>query len=430
MYDSNMSSGGVGSVGELLAGIEQLAAGPELAQRLAAAAQAKLTATEVVAVMKAAQQMVSHFQAQKYQAMAKIWEHYDGGPSSDDPEADFRGATQEIRAALRLTRQAATQELNTALDLYQRLPQLGQALAQGMVDYRRAQVYIHATGHLSEHVAQLVVDQTIDQAWRLTGGQLQALLRYFCIKVEPDTAQQQYDDELADRRVVSNPNPAGTATLMGINLAPDRVEAALSRVDHIAASLRKDGDSRSLDQLRADVFLDLLAGHPLERASTGRGMVDLRVDLATLTRQSDEPGELGGYGPVVADLARQLAEAQTDSEWRFAVTDPDTGQIVVDGITRRRPLTRQRRSVEARSPTCIFPGCRMPATQSDLDHRQPWSEGGATDEDNLDPNCRYDHVIRHHHGWNYQPLENGDFLWTSPLGLTYTTSGSSPPQAA
>ena len=39
-----------------------------------------------------------------------------------------------------------------------------------------------------------------------------------------------------------------------------------------------------------------------------------------------------------------------------------------------------------------------------------------------------DHCIRHQTGWTYQPLPNGDYLWTSPLGGPgYTTSGNDPP---
>jgi hypothetical protein len=98
-------------------------------------------------------------------------------------------------------------------------------------------------------------------------------------------------------------------------------------------------------------------------------MVDIRVDLETLTRLTDDPGELAGYGPVIADIARQVAEQQPNAEWRWTVTSPDTGQVLHDGITRRRPTTGQRRHVENRNRTCIFPGCRMPATDCDLDHR-------------------------------------------------------------
>jgi hypothetical protein len=106
------------------------------------------------------------------------------------------------------------------------------------------------------------------------------------------------------------------------------------------------------------------------------------------------------------------------------VTD-DTGKVVHTGTTRRRPTAAQRRTVGAKTMTCVFPGCRMPARDSDLDHRDAWAEGGPTDEDNLEPLCRHDHRLKHA-GWNLEKLVTGEYLWTSPLGLKYTVDPRAP----
>jgi hypothetical protein len=37
---------------------------------------------------------------------------------------------------------------------------------------------------------------------------------------------------------------------------------------------------------------------------SGGGTVDITVDLRTLLGLTEEPGELGGWGPVIADIAR------------------------------------------------------------------------------------------------------------------------------
>jgi len=179
--------------------------------------------------------------------------------------------------------------------------------------------------------------------------------------------------------------------------------------------------------LRADVYLDLLAGRPVDGADTARAVVDIRVDLDTLAALTDHPGELAGYGPVISDVARRAAEDQTDGEWRYTITDPETGMPVASGVTRRRPTTTQRRMVETRDPVCVFPGCRMPADRCDLDHIVPWSEGGDTTTSQLAPLCRHDHdTIRHRAGWKYRRLEDGRYQWTSRTGHTYTTSGTPP----
>jgi hypothetical protein len=193
-----------------------------------------------------------------------------------------------------------------------------------------------------------------------------------------------------------------------------------------------------MDQLRADVLLDLLAG----TGPAGAGppaVVDIHSELTTLTRLTNEPGELAGYGPVIANIARQVTEDQKDAEWRYTITD--NGHFVASGTTRRRPTTSERRYVEARDPICIFPGCRMPAASCDIDHRITYSEEGLTHHSNLAPLCRHDHdTSRHKTGWTYDPLAEvefgedkleprpwrGDYRFTARLGHTYTTSGRSP----
>jgi len=284
---------------------------------------------------------------------------------------------------------------------------------------------VAGTAHLSEESARLVVEQIIEVASRLTTGQLHALVRRVCVQADPEEAAKRFEEAVADRRIISEPTVEGTANLLG---SICRSRGWRRRCDGSPIWLVASKPPRrpgTLDQLRADVFLDLLEGHN-QQPGTGRGTVDIGVDLETLTRLVDHPGELAGYGPVIADLARQVAEQQQGAEWRWTVTDPDSGQVTYNGVTRRRPDTGQRRHVESRNRTCIFPGCRMPATDCDLDHRIPWAEGGATTTEQLVPLCRHDHQIRHHAGSTHQPLPNSDHKWTSRLGHTYTTSGQSP----
>ena len=151
--------------------------------------------------------------------------------------------------------------------------------------------------------------------------------------------------------------------------------------------------------------------------------MDITVDLGVLAGLSETPGELNGYGPVIADIARQVARDQTTSTHRVTVTDH--GEPVWTGTTRRRPTTHQTRHVETTIPTCVFPGCRMPATECDLDHTRAWAEGGPTTTDNLSPLCRHDHRLKHA-GWKMKRIRPGIYQWTSPLGHTYTT-GPDPP---
>jgi hypothetical protein len=409
---------------ELPPGLKTIPPSAPLAALLASIDLENVSSHDRIVVLQALQRMASHFQAQLYAAIASVAEHMETTEFADEPELAWHAAATEIRAALRLTRRAAETELDLALQLKQRLPRVWNALLCGTIDQRRARVIADHTSHLDETTARSVVDEIITDAPGLTTGQLAARVRRLCVQADPETATERYAEAVDRRKVMLEAMPDGTATLTGLDLPPDRAVAAANHIDRLAKSINRQGDPRSIDQLRADVFLDLLAGD-----STGGkgGVVEITADLHTLTELSETPGDLAGYGPVIADIARQVADAQRHGEWRFTITDPSTGLPTHDGTTRRRPTAPQRRTVEARSRTCIFPGCRAPAGHCDLDHRAPWAQQQRTSTRGLDPLCRYEHVtVRHRIGWIHQPLPGGDHLWISPLGHRYTASGKPP----
>lgn len=407
-------------------GLNEMEPGMELAAHLEAIDITRLPAPDQVVVLRARQRMASYYAAQVYAGMVAVSDALHAMEEEDD--ADFELAAQaavaEIGAALRMTRRAADTELGLAMQLRRRLPRVWDLLAGGWIDPRRAWVIVDATSHLSTARAREVVDEIADDAPELTTGKLGARIRRLCIDADPAEARERYQAQVRQRRVVCEATTDGTAHLLALDLPPERAAAAARHIDGIARDLNTRDETRTMDQLRADVLIDLLTG---SRAARGNGgVVDIRVDLATLAELNESSGDLAGYGPVIADIARQVAEHETRAEWRYAVTDTDAGNIVDVGATRRRPTASQTREVQALHPSCVFPACRMPATRSDIDHRIPHSENGPTITPNLAPLCRTHHRLRHEGGWSYQPEPNGDLRWTSRLGQTYTTSGTPP----
>ena len=247
-----------------------------------------LSGHDRVVVLRAHQRMASHYTAQAYGAMAAVSDAMH--EIDDDYELADEAAAAEIRVALRLTRRAAHTELDLALALRRRLPRVWALLASGEIDARRARLIVHATRHLSIATARQVVEHVIDDAPGLTTGQLHARIRRLSIDADPASARDRHDQAVAGRRVMSEPTPDGTAHLFGLDLPPDRVAAITARLNQLARSLRTGGELRTMDQLRADVFVDLLTG--TAEPARGAGAVDLHADLSTLAELDDHGGEL------------------------------------------------------------------------------------------------------------------------------------------
>ena len=72
------------------------------------------------------------------------------------------------------------------------------------------------------------------------------------------------------------------------------------------------------------------------------------------------------------------------------------GDVLMLGRSKRLVSRRQRLALSVRDACCQFPGCRS-RRRCDAHHIRPWSQGGATDLDNLILLCRRHHTVVHKH---------------------------------
>jgi Domain of unknown function (DUF222) len=183
--------------------------------------------------------------------------------------------------------------LGPALDLIERLPQVGDALRRGWIDLARARVICESTCHLEEAEASRVADAVLEQAENLTTGQLGAGCggwHFACNPGRPPSATRLP----WKRRVMCLPNADGTADLVACNLPVERAAACMRSLDTEAHEAKRSGDPRSIDQLRTDILLDRL---DVDRSTTTRrGVVDLHIDLTTLAGLDANPAEIPGFG--------------------------------------------------------------------------------------------------------------------------------------
>jgi hypothetical protein len=133
----------------------------------------------------------------------------------------------------------------------------------------------------------------------------------------------------------------------------------------------------------------------------------------------EQPGELAGYGPIPAALAREIAAGGT---WRRLLTDPQSGVLLDYGRTTYTPPVGLADFVRARDVVCRFCTCGQPAARADLDHTIAFADGGPTSDRNLYAGCRHHHRGKTHApGWHVDQHDDGRITWTTPTGHSYTS---------
>jgi hypothetical protein len=190
-----------------------------------------------------------------------------------------------------------------------------------------------------------------------------------------------------------------------------------------------------------------------------RPHVTLTVAQETLAGRDEMPGELGGYGSVSAQHAREIVAAMADRNptvdvlVRYPGAPGRAGRSALHGDAQVHTATpaaqpghgshhgeacsrgtyrAQRtvvREVQARYPRCSAPGCPRSAIRCDLDHVVPFGSGGRTCVHNLRPLCRRHHRLKTHAGWQVEHSTDPDHppgttIWRTRYG---TTRCSKPP---
>jgi hypothetical protein len=232
------------------------------------------------------------------------------------------------------------------------------------------------------------------------------------------------------RRVSCYNDVDGMSTVVAILPAADAqivmnsIEAFILREESIGAV---ETEKRNKDMKRADALTAICSQYlatmsaevqPHRRPLT----VNVTIDLPTLLGLAENPGQLAGYGPIPAAIARELA---SDAQWKRFITEPQTGNLLDFGRESYQPPQQLKDFLIARDRTCRFPGCRRSALLSDLDHAQSWESGGRTSAENIGALCRRHHRLKTHDGWLIKSFPDGSCTWTSPLGKEFFTPARS-----
>jgi hypothetical protein len=202
-------------------------------------------------------------------------------------------------------KQISYHQIHMALDLASKLPRTLDALEKGDIDLYKARVLYDRTLPLSADLAAEVEERVLAKAPGQTGAQMRQLTNRVVMRVDPEGHKARAEERKKQRCTGIDALEDDMARIWAY--LPVHLAAACSaRVDAIARQAHTPSDPRTLDQVRADVFADLLLATP-DKASAVKVELYVTVSAATLLGLSEQPGEIAGFGPITADLARDLA---------------------------------------------------------------------------------------------------------------------------
>lgn len=384
------------------------------------------------------------------------------GASSRTGDLELRDLAAQLGAALHLSDRTVQGQLDAAASLAHLFPATLAAWSAGEVSRAHVAAIVEAGAPVVDDAAREWFEtRALALAVDVTAAQLRPAARALAEHAHPESLHDRHERVRSGRRVVVNDLDDGMARILAdlpavlaygirdrLTVIAHEVDAAervadgqgddggmagtdeTDQIDDDGENRSGEAGRRTMDQLRADVFADLLLGGAPTAHNTahGTGHADAGGDLGRITAQvqvtvpvltvlgaSREPCLLAGYGPIPLSQALELAGAA--SGWDRVMTSPVDGSVLA--VDRYRPSEQLRRFLRARDEHCRFVGCRQPVHRCDADHTVDHAHGGGTSEDNLATLCRRHHVLKHRSQWRVEQLGRGRLRWQSPAGRSY-----------
>ena len=233
----------------------------------------RLTDDELIGVLRAARRLTSWAAALELTAAGDLARRREAEAEATGDSRVAEHVPEEVAAALTLTARAADTLVGLAASLAG-LPATLEALTQGRIDRQKAVVIADEAASLAAAHRAAVEHRVLPLACRQTTSQLRASTRRAVIAADPKAAQMRQEKAQREARVERWAEQDGTAALAGRDLPPADALVADQHVSELARALKAAGAAGTMDQLRAQVFLALLAGRPVSSplyGGAGRG---------------------------------------------------------------------------------------------------------------------------------------------------------------
>ena len=383
-------------------------------------------------------------------AQAKLSAELDARQRADHSAAAIpasrqgRGVAAQVALARRESHHRGQRHLGLARIVSEELPHTWAAWRHGRITEWTATLIARETACLSREDRA-----TVDALVAGDADRLEAMgLREVVSTCQKESARLDAASVVArrrraerDRHVTLRPAPDAMTWLTALLPVADgvAVHAALVRA---AETARATGDERTKGQVMADSLVSAVvtSAQARDRAATqwspappeeqapapvGLGLgLNLVMSDRSLFGVSEEPAHLDGYGPIPAELARELvtkACSANEKLWlRRLYTHPATGELLAMDARCRLFPAGLARFIRLRDQICRTPWCDAPIR--DTDHADDHEAGGATSGQNGQGLCEACNHAKQAPGWRARPSPargTHQIDTTTPTGHTY-----------
>ena len=249
-----------------------------------------------------------------------------------DANLPTKSAFAEINLVLGASGRHADDLIGDACALATDLPRTLAEVCAGRLTQYRARVILNQICGLEGEERAAAEADVLAVAARLSPAKLREKCQRTVARINPDAVIKRRQAERKKRHVSVHPAPDGMAGFFA-HLDGAKAHEMFGIVDTVARAAKTPGDERTIDERRADALYDLIC-NPLSGEKRVRWQAQILIPRGTVLGLNGEPGYLPGYGPIPADLCRELA---ADATWRRILTDPVTNTTLDISPKRYRP---------------------------------------------------------------------------------------------
>jgi len=334
-----------------------------------------------------------------------------------------RGVAAEIALARRDSPVRGSRHLGFANALVHEMPHTLAALESGVLSEWRATLIVRESACLDIEDRRILDAELCADPARLDGlgdRRVAAEAKAIAYRLDPHAVVDRAARAERERTVTIRPAPDCMTYLTALLPMAQGVSAyaALKRAADTC------GDGRGRGQVMADTLIERITGRVA--ADPTPIAVNLVISDETLLAGSNAPATVPGYGPIPAEVARQLISAaardpKSRASLRRLYQHPRSGALVAMESRSRSFPRGLARFIATRDQTCRTPYCDAPIRH--IDHATPACRGGPTTAENGNGRCEACNYAKEAPGWKVTKHTDGNgthtAALTTPTGATH-----------